>query len=265
MKWINALHRRFHQYHVPFVTETIIAGQVVFFGLAYNNPEIINEMALVWQPVMAGEWWRLVTFVFIPFSTSPLWVLFAWSLFYLFGSALDQHWGTFRYNIFLLIAYLALVGLAWIVPYQAMSSSYMYMSVFLAFAFLYPDFELLLFFILPVKVKWLALIAWIGIGIALLFGTTPTRLAAIAPVANFLIFFGGDVINMVKTGKKRMARKAENIAERNRAFHTCAVCGKTDKTDPDEYFRYAKGPDGPLCFCEEHFDDHEQYIEEMKA
>lgn len=266
MKWIDALNRKLGRFHVPFVTEAIIAGQVVFFGLAYSDPQVIGDMAFVWnQATVGGEWWRFVTFLFIPFSQSPLWAIFAWYLFYLFGTALDNHWGTFRYNIYMLIAYVATIGITWIVPDQAIVSSFIYTSVFLAFAFLYPDFELLIFFILPVKVKWLSLIAWAIIGVSVIFGQLPAQLAAGASVLNFLVFFAGDLINMLRTGQRRMKRQAQSFAERGKAFHTCVVCGKTDKSDPEEEFRYASGPDGPLCFCSEHFADHERHIAQMAA
>ena len=109
-------------------------------------------------------------FLFDPPLQNPLFAFFAWYLFYLMGTALEEHWGAFRYNIFLLIGYLMTVAVSFLIPALPVTNAYIGGSVFLAFAFLYPDFILQIFFVLPVRIQWLALITWLYYGYLLLFG-----------------------------------------------------------------------------------------------
>jgi hypothetical protein len=143
------------------------------------------------------------------------------------------------------------VGVAFLHPEIPAVNVFLAGSVFLAFAFLNPDFELLIFFILPVKIKWLALIQWVFYGFALIFGSWPVRLAAFAAIGNFLVFFARDIVQRVRTGRRRMEHNARQAAARNsdEPRHRCVVCGKTDRTHPLEDFRYA---DDDQCYCSEH-------------
>src|SRR4029077_2272748 len=108
-----------------------------------------------------GEWWRLVSFLFTPPSGNPLLAIFALYFLWFMGGALEAQWGAFRYNVYVLIGYAMTVAAAFAFPYGAATNGYITGSIFLAFAYLFPDFQILLFFILPVKVKWLALITWL--------------------------------------------------------------------------------------------------------
>ena len=126
--------------------------------------------------VLDGEVWRLVSFVAQLPTESLILAIFFWYLFYLMGTTLEHTWGSFRYNVFLLIGYVATVAVAFVPPAEPASVAFLQGSVFLAFAWLYPDFQIMLFFILPVKIKWLALLAWIGYFLALVTGDWSTRL-----------------------------------------------------------------------------------------
>src|SRR5512135_659465 len=189
MSLLNKLERKLRRYAVPNVTLYLIIGQALFFLFAISGRFILERVVLIPDRVMMGEWWRLITFLFIPPLTNPIFAFFAWYLFYLMGSALEGHWGAFRYNLFLLIGYLVTVAAAFLFPWSAATNLFIGGSVFLAFAYLYPEFEILIFFILPVKIKWLALLTWIGYGYQLIAGSWGTRLQVLASVSNFLIFF----------------------------------------------------------------------------
>ena len=170
MSLIDRLERKYGRLAIPNVTMVLIAGQVLLFGAMMmrvrqggGNP--LANIYLIPGKVVEGEIWRLLTFLFEPPQTSPLFVIFFWLLFYLFGTTLEQQWGTFRYNVYLLIGYLANVAaafLAWalisktglfgpagILVAQRMvaTNSFLYGTVMLAFARLYPDFTLNLFFV----------------------------------------------------------------------------------------------------------------------
>src|ERR1019366_5654398 len=118
------------------------------------------------------------------------------------GSAVDGYWGAFRYNLFLFLGYALTVGVAFLTPASAVTNLFLGASVFLAFAYLHPDFEFVLFFILPVKVKWLALLAWVGYGVSFFLGAWPVRLQIASSVGNFLLFFAGDIFWGVRRGRR---------------------------------------------------------------
>ena len=154
MSWVEKLDRKFGRYAIPNLTLLIVCGQLTGFFLGHIKPEQLEQWELVASRLQEGELWRLVTFPMVP-PGSGLLVLFGIYLFYLMGTALEHTWGTFRYNVYLLIAYLCTVAVSFLAPELPMSNAYIGGSVFLAFAWLYPEFQLLLMFILPVKIKWL--------------------------------------------------------------------------------------------------------------
>ena len=162
MRLLDRLERKFRPYAVPNVTIVIIMGQVLAFILSRSNAEIVEKMELVPRLVMDGEIWRLGSFCFVPPDIQPLFLFFAMMIFYRMGSALEQIWGAARYNLFLICGYLTTVAAAFFAA-SAATNMFIGTSVFLAFAWLYPNHVFYIMFILPVKVRWLALLAWIGL------------------------------------------------------------------------------------------------------
>src|SRR5512144_1696364 len=148
------------------------------------------------------------------------------------GNDHDGHWRAFRSDLFLLIGYLVTVAVAFLFPYSAATNIFIGGSVFLAFAWLFPDFQLYIFFIIPVKIKWLALLTWLGYAYQLLVGSWSTRLLVLASISNFLLFFGRDILWRMKTGRRAMATQVREFSGKKEAFHTCSVCGITDVSHP---------------------------------
>jgi hypothetical protein len=258
MRLIARLERRLGRFAVPNLTLLLIAGQVVTFLLSQNDPQLFDRIAYVPAKVLDGEVYRLLTFLFLPPGRMLLWAFFFWYLFYLMGTALEHYWGTFRYNLFLLIGYLATVLAAFIQPQGEVANWFLQGTVFLAFAWLNPRFTLHIFFILPVQIRWLALLTWIGFGLTLLFGTWEARLAVAASVCNFFVFFGNDVWHRIRTGRRHMAQQARRFAEKPpEYYHRCSVCGITDASHPEMDFRYCSQCDGDHAYCEEHLRNHE--------
>lgn len=256
MNLLDKLERKLGRFAVPNITLYLVVGQAFIFLFSYAGRLDVTRAMLVPSLVLEGEWWRLLAFLFIPPSWSVIFIFFALYLFYLMGTALENHWGAFRYNLFLLAGYALTVGAAFLTPYQAATNIFIGGSVFLAFAWLFPEFQLYLFFILPVKIKWLALLTWLGYGWALLSGTWQTRLAVLASIGNVLLFFGRDIALRMRSGGRKMASQARDIAKSREPFHRCAVCGRTDLSHPDLEFRYC--PDcGGLGYCMEHIGNHE--------
>jgi hypothetical protein len=176
------------------------------------------------------------------------------------GNALEHSWGTFRFNLFLLLGATLTIAAAFVTPRYAATNAFIAGSVFLAFAYLHPDFELSLFFILPVKIKWLALITWVLYGVSFVRGDLPTRLQILASVGNFLIFFGRDMVQSLRHRKRVQERQAERAAEAEQPRHVCYVCGKTDRTDPDLDFRYCSKCAGDQCYCPDHIQNHAHVV-----
>jgi hypothetical protein len=266
MSLLSKFEQRLGRFAVPHLTLGLIICQVVVWAFAISqrqpdmSDEVTERLLLIPNEVMNGEVWRLVTFVALPPTMNLVFALFAWYMFYLMGTALEQHWGTFRYNVFLLVGYLATLGASFLTPDQPASATFWQGSVFLAFAYLYPDFVIYIFFILPVKIKWLALLTWIGYGYVLLVAPWHTRLIVLASVCNFLLFFGKDILQRMGAGRRHMASQAARFATEGRRpefYHRCTICGITDRSHPQMDFRYcSKCPDG-FCYCAEHLRNHE--------
>jgi hypothetical protein len=268
MSLLDTLERKFGRYGVPNVTLGLIACQVVMYLVSFaptppGAESVVYRLMLIPDRLAAGEFWRLATFLVVPPSTNILFAFFFWYLFYLMGTALEREWGTFRYNVYLLIGYAATVaaslGVSFLLGGNVPgSNAFLQGSVFLAFAYLYPDFEMYIFFLLPVKIKWLALLTWIGFFVVLLVGDPLTRVLVVASVCNFLLFFGKDIWHRVRTGQRRMAvQAARYTAKEPSYYHRCTVCGITDRTHPQMDFRYCSQCAGAHGYCAEHLRNHD--------
>lgn len=254
MSFFRKLERRLEPLAIPHVILAIVAGQTFFYLSALLG--LIDPMRLVlsWSLVAQGEWWRLASFVLVPPDAHPIFIAFALYILYMLGSALEQEWGILRLNLFLLTGWILTVFAALLVPPAQVTNLFIAGSVFLAFAYLNPNYVFYIFLILPVKVKWLALITWLYFGYICVVGDAVDRLLVLAATGNFLLFFAARIARDVRSGKRQMdgqllrraqARDAATAGPR----HRCAVCAKNSETHPHEDFRYRA--DGK-CYCEEH-------------
>jgi hypothetical protein len=266
MSLLDKLEKAIGRWAIPNLTLFLVMGQV--FVVMTTMFKLIDEDKLVYAPilVMRGEWWRLFTFMFqvtLPTSTFG-WVFlaFGWYLFYLMGSALEAYWGVFRYNVYLLVSYVLLVGLAFLTPNYAVENMFILGSVFLAFAYLNPDFEMILFFILPVKIKWLAFV-YTAVGAAMFFrGDLAVRIQIGASIGGFILFFGRDILRRLGLRNPEGSRRprTEEKPDEREPRHVCHVCGKTDVTHPQLDFRYCSKCAGDQCYCPEHIQNHHHVV-----
>jgi membrane associated rhomboid family serine protease/ribosomal protein L37AE/L43A len=257
MKLSKPTERKLERFAIPNLTLYLATGQGIALVLGLAQPSFLETLILVPDQALAGQWWRLFTFMFTPPGGNPFLAIFTLYLFYFMGTALEAHWGKLRYNLYLLIALALTVAAAFLFPFYPATNIYIDGSVFLAFAQLYPDYQILLFFVLPVRIKWLALLTWIFYAWQLASGFWPTRLAVLAATLNFLLFFGQDIAYRVRHGHRKMRQQASAIAQRNQPRHVCAVCGITDKTHPTMDFRYCSKCEPPVAYCTEHLRNHE--------
>ena len=195
MKWLDRLERKFGHLAIRGLMTYIVSGNLIVFLLdELLNMSVTSKLVLVPSLVLKGEVWRLVSYIFIPPSSSILWILFALYFYYMVGSSLEHEWGSFRFNIYYLIGMLATTVAAFITG-RGSTAAYLNLSLFLAFAHLYPNFEILLFFFIPVKIKYLAWLELAFIAYTVIVAPVPSKVAALASVVNFLVFFGKDFID----------------------------------------------------------------------
>ena len=267
MSLLDRLERILGRLAVPNMSLFIVIGQA--FVVLATMLKLLDPERLLYAPVLFlhGQWWGIVTFLIykVPPQGSGLelgyvWLVFAWYLFYLMGSALEGYWGVFRYNVFLFLSWALTVGFAFVTPEYAVTNFYIMTSVFLAFAYLNPDFELILFFVLPVKIKWLAMITWLVFAYSFVIGENALRLQIAAPVITFLVFFGADLLRSRRAARQTAKARTARVREEAEPRHVCHVCGKTDVSNPELDFRYCSKCAGDQCYCPEHIHTHAHVV-----
>lgn len=259
MSLLNRLERLLGRFAIENLSIYLVIGQAFVFLMAMLGRDFTGVVALVPALVLRGEAWRLFTFVFEPPAVHPVFIAFSWYMFYLMGGALEEFWGVFRYNFFLFFGWVLTVVAAFAFPGIAATNIFVAGSVLLAFAYLNPDFELLLFFILPLKIKWIARLQWAGYAFLAIVGNWPLRLALLASMGNFFLFFSRDIVQRIRSGRRQMAYRAQRFgasADEPTPRHRCHVCGRTDLTDPRLDFRYCSKCAGEECYCSEHLANH---------
>ena len=243
MSLLNSLEIRFGRFAVPGLVAFIAWFQVAVWVLIQMRPEFVDALDLDRGLVLEGQIWRLITWVFIPGSFSPLWLLLGVMLMMTFSEALDHAWGPFRVNLYVFGGILFMIAGAMLFDSPPMGLT-LYTSIFLAFATIAPNYELLLFFILPVKMKYLAMIT--GALLLLSFIDTPSaRLPVVFSLLNYFIAFGPGFLKGAKHRAEVTERRMRFEGEKRPAgtfLHKCSVCGKTEVDDATLDFRV--GADG---------------------
>lgn len=268
MNWLDQIERRFRRFAIPNLTGFLAGFQGALWVLVQILPRRVGQGAilegflLIPAKVLDGEVWRLATFVFLPPGFGML-EIFGIYLFWLMGSALESQWGTVRYNFYVLVSVLATIAAAFTLPNGGPATNiFILSSVFLAFAFLFPNFTLNIYFILPIRIKWIALLTWIGYALVLINGNWANRAFVLASIFNFLLFFGLELFRRARFGKRSMESAFHKIADGNKPFHTCAICGRTERDDPFEDFRVCSKCDaGTFEYCSEHLRNHEHRVQ----
>ena len=256
-KAIDTLERYLGRFAIHKLTLVLVATQSLTFFLAMAKPVFVNDLFLVPSLVLQGEIWRIITFMIVPPTSNPIFAFFALYIFYFMGTALEENWGIARYNIYIFIAYIATIVATFLGPVLIASNLYIETSVFLAFAFLYPDFEFLLFFVLPVKVKYLAWLTWFFYGMELLGGGSSERMLIVASLCNFFLFLGPEILNRMKNKQRQKEYETKQNEIQVRALHTCAVCSITEKSDANMQFRVCSKCSQGEEYCTAHIGNHE--------
>ena len=266
MNWINKLQRKFGRYAIPNLMNYIMILAAAGFFLSWINPTFFySYLSLNPEAIMHGQVWRLVTFLLTPPSHDILYFLLYMYLYYMLGTNLERAWGTFTFNLYIFIGVLGhILGamvIYWVTGYSgSYGLTYLYMSLFFGFAATFPDAQFLLFFIIPVKAKWLALVDGAFFLYGIVFGSFATRVMAGLALANFIIFFISMYGNRVRQAPRQAARRAsyqrQAAPSRGTPRHRCAVCGRTELDDENLEFRYCSQCDGQYEYCMDHLYTH---------
>ncbi len=239
------MERRFGRFAIPNLSWVIAGGMAITFILSMGRPQFLELLTLDFARIREGQIWRVVSYLFFPpVRTSPIWTLFAIYWVWLVGTNLENEWGAFKLNVFYVVGMLGTTLAAWLTGGEATNGP-LNGSLFLAFATLFPDYEMLIFFILPVRVKWLGLLAAGGLVLSAVLGDWATRGAVVAGCANYLVFFAGHWAEWYRMRNMRVrqaARRAEQVPWQSSAtgVRTCAICGASE----------ADGADIRVCSCE---------------
>ena len=280
MNWLNKLERKFGNWAVPNLIVWLIGAYTIGFVLYQVNPSIIGLLMLSPYHILHGQVWRLITWVFMPTDTNLVYLLIMALFYYQLGTTLERTWGTFRFNVYIfggmlftVIGAFLLYGIMYLMNGgvttemlligTSFSTSYINMSIFLAFACMYPDMQVLLMFIIPIKMKWMAFV-YAAMALYYFFtGNLAVKVAIGASLLNFVIFFCSSR-NIKRFGPKEQARKAKfrqqsrpHMTYSNGARHRCAVCGRTELDDPNLEFRFCSKCNGNYEYCQDHLFTHE--------
>lgn len=270
---LDKMERRFGRYAIRNLTMYLLAGYAIGYLLSFTMPQLLTYFTLEPALILKGQVWRLLSWVIIPPNDNIIFVIFMMLLYYSLGNTLESYWGTFRYNVYIFSGILFTVIGAFIVNGliggitgfgSLYSTYYINMSIFLACASIMPDYQLLLYGIIPVKMKWLAILDVVLLAVDAVQGGLIIRIVIIASLLNFIIFFfcnrnlrGHSPKQAVRRKKfqKQISRPQNQYA--GGAKHRCAVCGRTELDDPTLEFRYCSKCNGNYEYCQDHLFTHE--------
>ncbi len=309
---LDKLEKRFGAYAIPNLMKYLIGGYVLGYVLylltsSSESVDVVSLMTLEpYYIIHQYQLWRLITWVLVPQSTGIFFLLIMMLLYYQLGTALERTWGTFRFNVYIFggmlctilgafiiygVIYLATGGMEIVGIGSYFSMYYINLSIFLAFAATYPTMRVMLYFIIPVPM-WLMGIIYVAIiGFTLLASNWYVRVAIIASLLNFIIFFFATrnlkhmdprEIHRRNEFKRGMAAGQRQRQQQSQQFqqqfqqnlhqqrqarsngqqagaitrHRCAVCGRTEVSDPQLEFRFCSKCNGNYEYCSDHLFTH---------
>ncbi len=270
-RFLDQLERKIGRYAIPDLMRYICILYCAGLVISFINPQFyLTYLSLNPPMILRGQIWRLVTFLIQPPNTSIIFFIFTLYLYYMLGQTLERTWGVFRFNVYYFSGVLfTIIGafIAYFVTGQVylLDTYYINMSLFLAFAFIYPDVELLLMFLIPIKIKWLAYLDIAFFLYSFFIGNLGTKIAIALAVLNFLLFFFGFMRNRVdprriyrqKQWQKKTANASRSGPARMVPKHRCTVCGRDSETYPDLEFRFCSRCNGNYEYCQDHLFNHE--------
>ncbi len=254
----------------------VIGSAVVYlFSMMDGSRTVVN--AVIFDPalILKGQIWRLVSWIFYPTANHIFFAAIMLYFYYFIGSTLEREWGTAKFTVYYLFGMLMHIVFAFIVwgifgQSVFIDASYLNLSMFFAFAVFYPDQRVMLFFFIPIKIKWLALVDAAFFVITIISSILDANVAyivvPIAAIMNFFVFCLDDLVRYLRPYKARTSGQAINFRraakkhKREEAAkpyrHKCSVCGRTDTEYPELEFRYCSKCNGYHAYCIDHINNH---------
>ena len=276
-RWLDRFCYNHPNFGIPNLMKFIVIGNVLIYFLDMFSNGYISWLFAFSRPlILQGEVWRILSFIFIPTNSynpndifSVLWFAMTTLFYYYIGNALERQWGTARFTVFYGLGVVLNIVVGFLMGGATMY--YVNMSMFFSFATLYPEMQVLLMGILPIKVKWFAwldaaMFAFVIVS-SLAARQWITAVLPLVAILNYLIFFWDDLMGTIRrTGERAVYRtrpqtinfkKAQKQVKEHKGYlHKCAVCGITDADDPNMEFRYCSKCNGYYCYCMKHINNH---------
>lgn len=280
---MSKFERKFGKYAIRNLSLILILCYAFGYLIQLVNANFLGYLTLNPYAVLHGQIWRLVTWLIVPPDMSNLFfVLIMLYFYYSIGTTLENTWGTYRYNVYIIggilltvLGSFLLMGYSYLfnsvtvdtlgaeLYFQSVSrlfsTYYVNMSIFLAFAATFPEAQVLLMFIIPVKIKYLGIIYGVMLGFEFVTCNIYYKFVIAASLMNFIIFWFTSR-NRMHLNPKQIHRRHEFQREvkRNTAItrHKCAICGRTELDSPHMQFRFCSKCEGNYEYCEEHLYTH---------
>lgn len=277
MNFLNKMERKYGRYAIRNLPMIMVVLYVVGYVIELFLPSALSLFQLEPYDILHGQIWRLVTWVIIPPSSLDIFTVIMLYFYFSLGRTLEQTWGAFRFNLYIFsgmfftavgafILYGALYAMTGSQVYgigNFFSTYYINMSIFLAFALTYPDLQVMLYFLIPIRIKWMGLLYGVLILADLVRGNWASRVAIIASLFNFIVFylisgrlnrFSPHQVHRRQTYKK----KVKQVQPRGGVTkHKCAICGRTEQDGDDLEFRFCSKCDGNYEYCQDHLFTHQ--------
>lgn len=242
----------------------VFANILVYLLSMLGNNNLSLSLALIPDRVLSGEIWRVISYIFIPPTFNPFFLIFVLMFYYYIGRELEDYWGTFKFNLYYFTGVFISSLTAMIFNISIVGVADLNLSLFLAYAVLRPEHTVYLFMVLPIKMKYVAIVTLTILGYR--FFTTSywqIKFVVVAPILNFIIFFLPSLFRMVVRDSENRKRKKEYTSkvlkfEDNKiSRHVCCECKRTEKDNETLEFRYCSKCNGNYEYCSDHIFNHE--------
>ncbi|SCZ77438.1 rhomboid family intramembrane serine protease [Pseudobutyrivibrio xylanivorans] len=282
---LDKLEKKFGKYAIHNLTIYLLAayaiGYLLEFGQQFTGVPYLNYIWFEPYLILKGQVWRLFTWVLIPPSnTNIIFAVIMFILYYQLGTALERTWGAFRFNVYIfggmlftvIGAFIMYLFVGPLIPVGGfISTYYINLSIFLAFSVCYPDLQVMLYFIIPIKMKWMSIFYLVIVGYSIVqyiaMGWWFAAMPIVASLLNWFIFFMMTK-NLQRYNPKDIHRRAEFRRQATPprtqyrdgtpiARHKCAVCGRTEISNPELEFRFCSKCNGNYEYCSEHLFTHQ--------
>lgn len=251
MSWISWLEARIGFLGIPRLMQMIAILNGLVYILRLFQPDFVFALTMIPERIWHGEVWRLVSYIFVPEilfrGGNPLiqpffFFLYLWFLIWM-GDALEHAWGAFRLTLFYVLGMLGVTIATFFSGGSGWFIFYLNLSLFFAFATLYPNMQIYLLLVIPVKIKWAALISLAGVLLGCFWGSWIEKVGTLISFGNYFIFFGPSMLTKFRRKVEVDARRkkfASKTASSDDSLHRCAICKKTEKDDSELDFRVAR-------------------------